>query len=89
MVKNLPIMQELQETRVRSLGWEDPLKKGMVTHSSIPAGKIPGQRSMVPYSPRAWMSPLDDRRLTEHSSYRLENDATVFSEGLPKWEIHS
>ena len=52
MVKNLPIMQELQETRVRSLGWEDPLKKGMVTHSSIPAGKIPGQRSMVPYSPR-------------------------------------
>ena len=55
MVKNLPTMQELQElqvTRVRSLGGEDPLEEGMVTHSSIPAGKIPGQRSMVPYSPR-------------------------------------
>ena len=32
MVKNLPAMQE---TRVQSLGWEDPLEKGMATHSSI------------------------------------------------------
>ena len=31
-VKSLPAMQE---TRVRSLGWEDPLEKGMATHSSI------------------------------------------------------
>ena len=36
MVKNLPVMQEIQ---VRSLGWEDHLKKGM--HSSILAWKIP------------------------------------------------
>ena len=35
MVKNL------QETQVQSLGWEDPLEKGMATHSSIPAWKIP------------------------------------------------
>ena len=34
-------MQETQETRVRSLSWEDPLEKGMATHSSILAGKIP------------------------------------------------
>ena len=32
IVKNLPAMQE---TLVRSLGWEDPLEKGMATHSSI------------------------------------------------------
>ena len=32
MVKSLPAMQE---THVRSLGWEDPLEKGMATHSSI------------------------------------------------------
>ena len=38
MVKNLPAMQE---TWVQSLGWEDPLEKGMVTHSSILAWKIP------------------------------------------------
>ena len=37
-VKNLPAMQE---TRVRSLGWEDPLEKEMATRSSILAWKIP------------------------------------------------
>ena len=31
----------MQETRVRSLGWEDPLEKGMATHSSTLAWKIP------------------------------------------------
>jgi len=34
-VKNLPAMQEIQETWVQSLAWEDPLEKGMATHSSI------------------------------------------------------
>ena len=38
MVKNPPAMRE---TRVRSLGQEDPLEKGMATHSSIPAWRIP------------------------------------------------
>ena len=38
MVKNLPAMQE---TQVLSLGWEDPLEKGMATHSSILAWRIP------------------------------------------------
>ena len=36
--KNLPAMQE---TQVQSLGWEDPLEKGMATHSSILAWRIP------------------------------------------------
>ena len=40
-VKNPPAIQEVQETRFRSLGWEDPLEKEMTTHSSILAGKIP------------------------------------------------
>jgi len=38
MVKNPPTMQEVQ---ILSLGWEDPLKKGMATHSSILAWRIP------------------------------------------------
>ena len=38
MVKNLPAKQE---TRVRSLGREDPLEKDMATHSSILAWRIP------------------------------------------------
>ena len=37
LVKNLPAVQE---TQVRSLGWEDPLEKEMATHSSILAWKI-------------------------------------------------
>ena len=37
-VKNLPAMQE---THVQSLGWEDPLGKGMATHSSIIAWRTP------------------------------------------------
>ena len=38
MVKDLPAMWE---TQVQSLGWEDPLEKGMATHCSILAWRIP------------------------------------------------
>ena len=38
MVKNLPTKQE---TQIQSLGQEDPLEKGIATHSSIPAWRIP------------------------------------------------
>ena len=38
LVKNLPAMQAAW---VRSLGWEDPMEKGMATHSSILAWRIP------------------------------------------------
>ena len=40
-MKNLPAMQEIQETRVQSLGHVDPLEEDMATHSSILAWKIP------------------------------------------------
>ena len=55
IIKNLPVIQESQ---VQSLGWEDPLEKGMATHSSILAWRIPqiptvGQRNLVGYSPWA------------------------------------
>ena len=39
LVKNLPAV--MQEIWVPSLGWEDPLEKGMATYSSIPAWEIP------------------------------------------------
>ena len=45
-VKNLPAMQELQETWVQSLGGEDPLEEGMATHSSILTGRIPMDRGV-------------------------------------------
>ena len=49
MVKNLTA---LQETQVLSLGWEDPLEKGMAIHSSILAWKIPWTEEPAGYSPR-------------------------------------
>ena len=40
-VKNPPAMQETEEMWVQSLGWKDPLEKGMATHSTILAWRIP------------------------------------------------
>ena len=48
MVKRLLAMQE---TRVRPLGWEDPLEKEMATHSSTLAWKIPWTEEPGSYSP--------------------------------------
>ena len=39
------------ETWVQSLGWEDPLEKGMATYSSILAWRIPWREDLVGYSP--------------------------------------
>ena len=47
-VKNLPVNQE---TWIQSLGREDPLKKGMATHSSILPWRIPWAEEPVGYSP--------------------------------------
>ena len=47
MVKNLSAMQE---TWVRSLGWEDPLEEGVATHFSVLAWRIPLDRG-------AWRAP--------------------------------
>ena len=57
MVKNLPAMEE---TWVRSLGWEDPLEEGMATHSSNLAWKIP------------WME--EPGRLQSMGSQRVKHD---------------
>ena len=47
-VKNLPAVQE---TQVQSLGWEDPLGKGIATYSSFLAWKIPLPEELAGYSP--------------------------------------
>ena len=55
VVKNLPAMQE---TWLRSLGWEDPLKKGKATHSSILAWRIPWGRKESDMTERLSLSVL-------------------------------
>ena len=55
----------MQETQLQSLDQEDPLEKGMATHSSILAGRIPWTEEPVGYSP--WGHKESDRTgTTEH-----------------------
>ena len=62
VVKNLPAMWEAW---AKSLGWEDPLEKGMAPHSSILAWRIPwteesdGLRSKRMFSVKAWALKLE------------------------------
>ena len=50
MVKTCLLMQEMQETRVQSLSWDDPLEDEMATPVFLP-GESHGQRSLAGYSP--------------------------------------
>ena len=68
-------MQETQEMQVQSLGWEDLLEEEMATHSSILAWEIPGQRSLVGYSPRG--SKESDTTELLHFHFGLFNIFTV------------
>ena len=60
-VRNLPAVQE---SRVRSLGLEDPLEKGMATHSSILTWRIPGTEEPGGLQP---MGSHKDRDMTERT----------------------
>ena len=61
-------MQELLETRVRSLGWEDPLEEGMVTDSSILAWRIPMDRG-------AWRATVHEVTKSQREVKRLSTHA--------------
>ena len=66
MVKNLPAMQE---TWVRSLLQEDPLEKGMASHSSTLSWEIHRQRSLVGHS--LWGH--KESEAPEHALHHLKN----------------
>ena len=66
MMKNLLAMWE---TWVRSLGWEEPLEKGMATHSSILAWRIPMDRgAWRPTVHGVAESDMTERLSTQHPS---------------------
>ena len=77
MVKNLPAMQE---TRVQSLGQEDPLVKGMATHSSILAWRIPWTEE-----PGGLQSMGSQRVRYNWATNRHNRIDTVLWLGLPWW----
>ena len=67
VVKNLPVMQKMQETRVWSLGPEGPLEEEMATYFSILAWRIPwteepGRQAIVHRVPES-----DTTEVTEHA----------------------
>ena len=75
-LKNLPAVQE---TQVRSLGWEDPLEKEMATYSSILAwrimgGESHGHRSLVGYSPCGRKESDTTEQLYFHKCVLLNSD---------------
>ena len=66
VVKNPPAMEE---TRVRSPGWEDPPEKGMATPVFLP-GKLHGQRSLVGYSPWSCKRVGHDWGIKQYNDYK-------------------
>ena len=61
----------MQETRVQSLGWEDPLEEGMANPSTILPGEFHGQRSLVGCSP--WgCTESDTTELTKQQEPQVE-----------------
>ena len=61
LVKNLPAVQE---TRVRSLGWKDPLEKEVLSTPVFLPGECHGQRSLTGYSPQGGKESDMTERLT-------------------------
>ena len=81
LVKLLPAVQE---SRVQSLGWEDPLEKGVSTHSLFPlriavfsSGKSHGQRTLAGYSPWGHKESDTTEQLTLHFTSKTKNTATL------------
>ena len=84
VIKNLPIMQETQESWVQSLGQEDPLEKGMVTHSSILSWRI--QWREEPGGLQSMGSQESD--MTEHV-HRARNRSVQFSRSVVSNSLQS
>ena len=64
----------MQETWDRSLGWEDPLEKGMATHSSMLAWEIPCTKELVVHSPWGCKESDTTEQLTLSLIYYTRND---------------
>ena len=78
MVKNLPAMQEMQ---VQPLGQEDPLEKGMATHSSILAWRIPWTEEP------GWPQSMGSQRVGHDGETFTSGicDLCLVFVGLPRW----
>ena len=78
----------MQETRVWSLSWDDPLEKEMATHPSILAWKIHGQRSLEGYSP--WGAKESDMTYQLNNNTNKGPNIELLNEngGDKKWRVN-
>ena len=65
-VKNLPA---IQETWIWSLGWEDPLEKGMATHSRILAWRVPWTEEPAGLQSMGWQR-VEQDWMTKHTAHK-------------------
>ena len=78
MVKNQPAMQE---TRVQSLGWDDPLEKRVAPTPVFLPGESHGQRSLVGYSPRGRKQLDTTERQTLYFCFILLGNVGLVTDG--------
>ena len=78
--KNLPAKQQ---TQVRSLRWEDSLKKEMATHSSILTWEIQGQRSVAGYSPWGCKRVGHDLETKQHGLFQEDGGGGLVAKLCP------
>ena len=85
-VKRLP---KMQETQVQSLGWEDPLKNEMATHSSTLAWKIPWTEEPGRLQSMGSQRVRHDWETSLHFTYQANTceSGLMWKEGLPWWSI--
>ena len=75
VAQTVKYLSTMQETRVRSLGWEDPLEKEMEPTPVFLPGKSHGQRSLVGYSP--WGRKESDRTERLHFYFHFQTNPCV------------
>ena len=66
----------MQEIRVQSLGWEDTLEKGMATHSSILAWRIPWTEEP------GWLQSMGSQRVGHNQATKQINKTSIHSYAL-------
>ena len=91
-------MQEMPETQVQPLGWEDPLEESLAAHSSILAGKVPcteeSGRLQPMGSQRGGTQLLNNNRIRRHSRSQKMlpwngfKKARSWGPGLHLWPYH-
>ena len=84
-VKNLPAMQEPQETQVQPLGWEDPLEKEMATHSSILARDIPRTEESGGLQSIEWQRVGHDKGFSTHAGQGTLRRPPVSNRKPDRW----